>query len=128
MIYQAEDARRGASTKYLEVITQKGEVDGTSLFVIENVRDSNIRETTGFAFNKNLYLWPEEAYYLLSKCQAECLPGLVTARSDVSCFYNFMRRENLFLTRDHRFKDFKEAILDIKPEEPSAKRVKTGDD
>ena len=94
------------------------------------MRDSNIRETTGFAFNQDLYIWPEEANYLISKCQAECLPGLVSARSDVSCFYNFMRRENLFLTRDHRFKDLKEAILEIRPEEQlseAKKRLKTGD-
>ena len=37
-------------------------------------------------------------------------PG-VKCRSDLSSFYNFMRRDNLFLTRDVKFLDLKEEII-----------------
>ena len=37
-------------------------------------------------------------------------PGVI-CRSDLSSFYNFMRRNNLFLTRDVKFLDLKEEII-----------------
>ena len=37
------------------------------MYLIKQVKDTNIRETTGFAFQQDLYLWPEEAWYLVNR-------------------------------------------------------------
>ena len=37
------------------------------MYLIKQVKDTNIRESTGFAFQQDLYLWPEEAWYLVNR-------------------------------------------------------------
>ncbi len=55
-----------------------------------------MRETTGITINGKMYLWPEEAWYLVNKGS---VGGQVEARADVAAFYSHMRRDGLFLTR-----------------------------
>ncbi len=71
-------------------------------YVIRKVKDSNIRESTGFAFNQDLYLHPEEAWFLINRQSAASDFELIS-RSDCDAFYSHMRREGLFLTRAVRY-------------------------
>ena len=97
-----------------------------SLYVIRQVKDSNIRESTGFAYNQDLYLHPEEAWYLVNK-QLASSDFQIESRSDCDAFYSHMRREGLFLTRAARYNELKEHLktIDREPEEQqSFKRFK----
>ena len=83
-VYKAETARRAQSPRTApESIAYKGDINGWPLFCIEKVRDLNVRETSGFAFNQDLYLWPEEAQYLIEKGQAKPSLGKIEARTDI---------------------------------------------
>ena len=77
--------------------------------MINQVRDSNVRETTGFNVSGDLVLWPEEAWYLENRGLVK--GDILDARSDVNAFYSHMRREGLFLTRHVSFKSLKEIVV-----------------
>ena len=98
------------------------------MYLIKQVKDTNIRESTGFAFQQDLYLWPEEAWYLVNRQLAEGLE--VDCRLDIAGFYSHMRRDGLFLTRFSNFHHLKEHLLtQNKPPEDlqTIKRVKQCD-
>ena len=80
------------------------------MYLIKQVKDTNIRETTGFAFQQDLYLWPEEAWYLVNRQQAAGLE--IECRLDLAGFYSHMRRDGLFLTRFSNFQQLKEDLID----------------
>ena len=92
-------------------------VFGESMFVIRGISDSQMRETTGFNMGGDLFLWPEEAWYLVNRGLARS-EHAVEARSDIAAFYSHIRREGLFLTRYLSFKALKD---EISQSEPSAK-------
>ena len=103
-------------------------VFGQSMLVIRGISDSQMRETTGFNMGGDLYLWPEEAWYLVNRGLATS-EHAVEARSDISAFYSHIRREGLFLTRYLSFKALKDEIGQIEPSSKhQTKRLKTGTD
>ena len=103
-------------------------VFGQSMYVIRRISDSQMRETTGFNMGGDLYLWPEEAWYLVNRGLAGSEIE-VEARSDLAAFYSHIRREGLFLTRYLSFKALKDEIGQSEPSaKHEAKRIKTGSD
>ena len=95
------------------------------MYVIRGISDSQTRETTGFNMGGDLYLWPEEAWYLVNRALAAS-DTEVEARSDLAAFYSHIRREGLFLTRYLSFKALKDEISQSEPSTKlEAKRQKT---
>ena len=103
-------------------------VFGQSMYVIRGISDSQMRETTGFNMGGDLYLWPEEAWFLVNRGLAASEIE-VEARSDLAAFYSHIRREGLFLTRFLSFKALKDEIGQSEPSaKHEAKRIKTSSD
>lgn len=100
------------------------------MYVIEDVKDANLRECYGFQQGPNLYLWPEEAFYLLQKGlilisqqefeEMDKLPGQQSDsvkivpkasqfvgqeswRLEAADFYSNQRRGGAFLTRSANY-------------------------
>ena len=103
-------------------------VFGKIMFVIRGISDSQTRETTGFNMGGDLYLWPEEAWYLVNRGVATC-EHAVEASSDIAAFYSHIRRDGLFLTRFMSFKALKDEISQSEPSskhEPKRLKKETG--
>ena len=84
---------------------------GEKVYLIRLVRDTNIRETTGFNMGGDLALWPEEAWYLINRGQA--CGEMDVYRSDINAFYSHIRMESLFLTRNVSFKSFRGKLSEL---------------
>ncbi len=67
-------------------------VYGEEMYCIKQIKDTQLRETCGFALGGDLYLWPEEAWYLLNRFDVTTLDDDIStiSRADIASFYSHM--------------------------------------